>query len=175
MIYYLVGMMGSGKTTIAEILEKKLNLKALDTDNLIENEYKMSIKDIFEKYSEATFREYETNVLKKVSLFEFDNNKSLIIATGGGVILKKENIDIMKKTGKIIYLKVEPEVLFKRLSASEEVKKRPLLSGQSISLDKISHMLQKRALFYEKYANYIIQETCIDKVSLELETIITSK
>lgn len=93
----LVGMPACGKTTVGQILSQNLGTELVDTDDLIENEYKMSIRDIFERYGEAEFRKIETHIIKeKVALL---NNK--IISTGGGAVLSPKNIDALKMNGRI--------------------------------------------------------------------------
>ena len=95
----LIGMPGSGKTTIGNILEKKLNKKLIDTDEEIVKKAGMPIPDIFEKFSEKVFRDIEAEVIKDVS-----KETGLIIATGGGSILRKENIRNLKLNGKLFFL-----------------------------------------------------------------------
>ena len=83
---YLIGMMGSGKSTLGIELAKRLNYRFIDMDSYIEDETKMTIKDIFKTYGEAWFREYEKKVLN--DFFKMDD---LVIATGGGIIKNKNN------------------------------------------------------------------------------------
>jgi shikimate kinase len=123
---YLVGMMGSGKTTIGNLLALEIGYNYIDTDNLIENKCKMSIADIIIFYGIDYFRSLETQVLEV-----FQNCQELVVSTGGGIILNEENIILMKNKGKIIYLETSIEVLKSRLD-KQEIAKRPLLMFNSL-------------------------------------------
>ena len=112
----IIGMPGSGKSTIGRILSKKLNYKFFDTDENIEDETKTKIKDIFAHEGEAHFRELETRVLSKLIKI----NK-VVISTGGGIILKNKNI--LNKCFNI-YLQCDEDVLIERASRNKD---RPLL------------------------------------------------
>ena len=112
----IIGMPGSGKSTIGRILSRKLNYKFFDTDENIENETKLKINDIFTNRGEAHFRELETEVLSK--LIEI---KKVVISTGGGIILKNKNI--LKKSFNI-YLQCDEDILIERASRNKD---RPLL------------------------------------------------
>ena len=98
---FIVGAMGSGKSSIGRLLAKKMKREFVDTDHEIEKISNYDISTIFEKYGEEIFREKETEVL--ISLNGIKNH---IIATGGGIILKKTNINIMKESGLIVFLNI---------------------------------------------------------------------
>ena len=121
----LIGFMGSGKTTISKLLSKKLKREILDIDSLIEKNTAMRIKTIFKKYGEEYFRDLETKTVKSIS-----NVKGKIISTGGGVIVREENIKNLKKNGIIVYLKNSFETSKKRL---EGKKNRPLFMPEKIN------------------------------------------
>ena len=112
----IIGMPGSGKSTIGRILSKKLNYKFFDTDENIEDETKTKINDIFAHEGEAHFRELETRALSKLIKI----NK-VVISTGGGIILKNKNI--LNKCFNI-YLQCDEDVLIERASRNKD---RPLL------------------------------------------------
>ena len=112
----IIGMPGSGKSTIGRILSKKLNYKFFDTDENIESETKSKINDIFANMGEAYFRELETKVLSKLVKI----NK-VVISTGGGIILKNKNI--LNKCFNI-YLQCDEDILIERASRNKD---RPLL------------------------------------------------
>ena len=112
----IIGMPGSGKSTIGRILSKKLNYKFFDTDENIEDETKLKINDIFTHKGETHFRELETRVLSKLIKI----NK-VVISTGGGIILKNKNI--LDKCFNI-YLQCDEDVLIERASRNKD---RPLL------------------------------------------------
>ena len=96
--------MGAGKTTIGKYLGQQLAYKFLDVDHEIEKTEKKTINDIFVENGESTFRTIESNVLR--SIVSKDNQ---VIATGGGIVTRKENIDLMVEKGKIVYLNLSIE------------------------------------------------------------------
>lgn len=102
----LTGMPASGKSTIGKVLAKELGRPFFDTDLMIEAEEKMRIPEIFEKYGEAYFRDAESQIIKKVA-----TENGAIIATGGGAILRNENIENLKFNGKIFFRDRNPELL----------------------------------------------------------------
>lgn len=142
----LIGMMGSGKTCIGELLAKLLNMSFVDTDEQIIKSEKTSINQIFAQKGETYFREIETATLKNVLNF---NNQ--IISTGGGIIKSDENLSLLKKKSVVFYLKASPDILFERIKNNKE---RPLLNVENMK-DKIKTILQERISQYEK-AQYII-------------------
>lgn len=142
----LIGMMGSGKTCIGELLAKLLNMSFVDTDEQIIKSEKTSINQIFAQKGETYFREIETATLKNVLNF---NNQ--IISTGGGIIKSDENLSLLKKKSVVFYLKASPDILFERIKNNKE---RPLLNVENMK-DKIKTILQDRISQYEK-AQYII-------------------
>ena len=105
----LIGMPSSGKTTIGKILSEKLNKKLIDTDDLIVNKIGMSIKDYMNSHSEKEFRDIETECVKEAAKMS-----NVVIATGGGAILRSENVKALKQNGKLYFLKRDLESLKKR-------------------------------------------------------------
>lgn len=136
---YLVGFMGTGKTSVGKELARKLKWQFMDLDHLIELKEKRSISDIFAKSGEPYFRKVEKGALKTVA-----KEKDFVIACGGGIVLDKENIKIMKKSGQIICLTAKPEVILKRTSGYTH---RPLLNVKDPK-KQISHLLKLRAPYY---------------------------
>lgn len=126
---YLTGFMSSGKTTVSKLLSETLNKPLYDTDNLIINKTNLTINDIFLKFGEEYFRELETEILEEVS-----KKENAIISTGGGIILRDRNRQIMHETGKIIYLNAEFSVIEERLENSR--KSRPLLMEETEKIRK---------------------------------------
>lgn len=135
--------MGSGKSTIGSLLSEELDQLYIDTDSYIEEKQKQTIADIFKAEGEATFRTYETEALIEI--------EAPIISTGGGIIGKPENIEIMQRQGKVIYLKVSFDEVTKRL---ENDVSRPLWD-QDVKGKEI--LFKKRAPIYEAAANLIIE------------------
>lgn len=141
----LVGMPGSGKSTVSARLSKILNKKVIDTDCEIVKKYG-EINEIFAKYGEDKFRDIETQIIKECS-----TQKNVIISTGGGCVLRKENVSLLKSNGKIIYLSAVLETLLKRVEGNSE---RPLLKGGAE--ERLTKLLKARASLYESAADCIV-------------------
>ena len=149
--FFLIGYMGSGKTTVGKRLAKKLNLQFIDMDLFIENRYHKTISALFEEKGEAGFREIERNALHEVIDFE-----NVVISTGGGVPCFFDNMEVMNQAGTTIYLKVSVKELVKRLRTGKQ--QRPLLKekNQEEMTDFIAVNIEKREKFYNK-ANFIFE------------------
>ena len=146
----LIGMMGSGKSTIAKLLANRLkDFSFVDTDEEIIKSQKISINEIFEKYGEKTFRTIETEQLKEI--LKKDNQ---VIATGGGIVISEDNLNNLLNSSVLIYLKAEPEELYKRVKNNKE---RPLLNDCNIK-EKIINLLGQREEKYKK-AHFTIDTT----------------
>ena len=102
----LIGMPSSGKTTIGKLLSEKLNKRLIDTDDLIVEKIGMSITDYMKTHTEKEFRDVETECVKEAS-----KHSKVIIATGGGAILRSENVKALKQNGKLYFLKRNLELL----------------------------------------------------------------
>lgn len=144
----LIGYMGSGKSTVGRRLSYRLRMPYVDTDNLIETKEKMTISDIFAAQGEEAFRQMETDCIKSI----FDYKQDYVIAVGGGLPMREENREIMKKLGTIIYLRAKPDTIYERLKNDT---KRPLLQGEDPQ-GKISMMIEHRGPVYEAASDYII-------------------
>ena len=142
---YLIGYMGSGKSTIAKNLANKLSLEYVDLDNYIEEQHGMSIDEIFQNHSEKYFRDLETAALKELSIKE-----NVIISTGGGTPCFNDNMDLIKKSGISVYLKIDPNMLIHRLQNSHTV--RPLIQNKSQQelFDYVTMSLAAREPFYSQ-------------------------
>ncbi|MDR0612546.1 MAG: shikimate kinase [Dysgonamonadaceae bacterium] len=149
--FFLVGYMGSGKTTVGKQLAKKLNLQFTDMDMFIENRYRKSVSAIFEEKGEAAFREIERKVLRE--LLDFEN---VVISTGGGTPCFFDNMDLMNQSGITVYLKVSVDELAERLKNSKQ--KRPLIKDKDSEEMKtyIAANLEKREQFYNR-ATFIFE------------------
>ena len=159
----LVGMMGSGKTTIGKLLAEELQLPFYDSDNEIEKNLGKKINDIFKEHGEPFFRSEELNFFEKKI-----NQKQVIISSGGGSFINKEIQKIIKKDCISIWLKAGKETLINRL---KNKKNRPLLNVENFE-DTLSLLLNKRNAIYEK-ANLTITTDKLDKVKI-LQAIIKS-
>ena len=133
--------MGTGKTTIGKALSERLQVRLVDIDAEIEAAEKMTINDIFRIHGEGRFREIETAMIQKVS-----QEKNIIISTGGGAVLKNENIKALGENGLIFWLNASVETILERTSRSED---RPLLKVEN-PREKISELLAYRRPFYEQ-------------------------
>ncbi|MGK5093736.1 shikimate kinase [Deltaproteobacteria bacterium TL4] len=143
----LIGFMGVGKTTIGRKLARRLGYYFLDMDHQIEQEQGCSIAEIFDYAGESCFRNLETQLLQR--LISVHNT---VLSTGGGIITTEGNIQLMKKIGKLVYLKAPVEVILARL---ENDTKRPLLRTENAE-EKIRTLLEKRSPLYAQ-ADYVFE------------------
>ena len=136
--------MGSGKSTVGRILAEKINFLFIDLDNIIELSEESRINSIFDKKGEKYFRDIESNVIRNIY-----RNKNCIFACGGGVVTRRENMELIKSCSLIVYLEISPDEAFRRL---EKSRNRPLIKVDDPE-KKISVMLKERKPLYEKYAD----------------------
>ena len=133
--------MGTGKTQVGRELARVLGWRLIDVDNEIVKSRNMSINEIFGKFGEPEFRDIETEMIKKIS-----ERKNVIIATGGGAVLRQENMDVLRENGVIVCLTATPETILGRTSSNSE---RPLLQVDN-PMQAIKELLELRRPFYEK-------------------------
>ena len=151
---FIVGAMGSGKSSVGRLFAQRCQKQFLDTDHEIENDSKLDIATIFEKYGEEEFRKKETKLLEDLSGLE-----NHIIATGGGIILKQENIDIMKKMGLIVFLDIDLKTQIQRVKYR---KHRPLLKKTDLE-KRLKILKSERDPIYNTISDYIIDVSTKDK------------
>lgn len=144
----LIGMRGSGKTTIAAILAGRLHREMIPMDALIVYEAEMTIPQIVEKYGWERFREIEAQVTQKAARLQ-----GIINATGGGVILNPENVNALRATGIVFWLDVSVDNILWRIG---EDPNRPSLTGRASRRDDMVATLAERADLYRGAAHYII-------------------
>ncbi len=137
----LTGFMGTGKTEVGRILARRLGYTFLDADSIIEQEQNMSITEIFQRFGEAHFRDIESDVIKRLS-----EKDRVVISTGGGAVLREENMENLRRKGVIICLTASPETILKRTSNDSS---RPLLQVED-PLKRIRELLEFRMPYYEK-------------------------
>lgn len=137
----IAGFMGTGKTTAARVLAKELGWKYISTDEVIEDKERRSINDIFRRNGETYFRLVEKEVVKKVA--ELDK---FVIDAGGGVVLARENVDNLKRNGRMVCLTARPEVILER---TKRFRHRPLLNTKN-PREKIESLLKTREPFYAR-------------------------
>ena len=152
---YLIGYMGSGKTTIAAGLSNMLKLPYVDTDEEIQKKTNFTINEIFKKFDEIYFRKIEKEIFTNIK-----GNK--IVSTGGGLPTYSDNMNYIKKNGKSIYLKTPIQTLYDRLK--NNLYDRPLIKNVKTSDLKIfiKKQIQEREYFY-KQAHYILETKDISK------------
>lgn len=143
---YLIGMMGSGKTSSGKALAKLLKMTFLDLDEEIIREAGQSINEIFKTKGEAHFRKIESELLERASKLT-----GRVVATGGGIVLNPKNNVRMKETGSVVYLKTSVNTLWDRVKHN---KNRPLLATADPK-KTLEELLSKRNSLYEATADKI--------------------
>jgi shikimate kinase len=156
----LVGFMGTGKTAVGQNLSRILGYPLIDTDELIEEEVGIDIPEIFARFGEPFFRDVESRVVERVSKLD-----RYIISTGGGVVLREENLRNLRRNGVIFCLNATPEEIWERVSSERH---RPLLNVPD-PMGRIRELLAQRAPFYAK-ADYQIETTdrSIEEITAEI-------
>jgi len=159
--------MGTGKTSVGRLLAKQTGWNFVDLDELIELKEQRRIVDIFAKEGEPYFRKIEKKILKEVS-----TQKKFVVACGGGVVLDKDNIKLMKKTGILVTLSATSQVILKRVSASL---RRPLLNVKD-QRKRIELLLKMRQPYYMQ-ANKVIDTSSltIKQVAVKIYKILKIK
>ena len=158
----LIGMPGSGKTTLGKIVAKELGLDFYDSDKVIENNQGKTVLEIFSKMGEGYFRDLETETLS--SLASLDN---AVISTGGGVVERPENIDILKKSGTVIFVNRPLDDIIQNINVSH----RPLLKDGKNRLNELYSRrinLYKEACHIEIINNKGIREA-VKKITDEVK------
>lgn len=144
---FLIGFMGCGKSTMARLIAEETKMELIEMDETIEAEAGMSINEIFEKYGEAHFRDLESQLIVRIM-----EKGGVVVSCGGGAILRPENVENMKKNGKIIYFSATPETIYKRVRNSTN---RPLLNG-NMNVEHITSLMNQRLPRYEAAADITI-------------------
>lgn len=151
----LIGFMGTGKSTIGRILTQNLGYPLIDTDQTIETEQNCTISEIFEKSGEEAFRNIESQTLHKLK-----NHSRHIISTGGGIIGRLENRQILRELGYVVWLSATPQEIHKRTARNNN---RPLLNQEDPE-NFIRTLLEKRTPYYQETAHLKIET---DQLSFE--------
>ena len=137
----LAGFMGTGKTEVGRILAHRLGHVLIDVDDEIEKEQKMKISDIFREYGEPAFRDIESAVIKRLA-----EREGVVISTGGGAVLRQENMDVLRNKGVIVCLTASARTIYDRTKRSSD---RPLLKVDD-PFARIKELLAFRQPYYEK-------------------------
>lgn len=144
---YMIGFMGTGKSTISRKLAAMIGYREIDTDYEISKNENMRIPEIFEKHGEEYFRNLETEFLK-----EMQKKEKCIISCGGGMVLRKENVELMKQNGVVVLLTATPETILSRV---ERGKDRPILNGH-MNVEYIEELMEARREYYEAAGELVI-------------------
>lgn len=144
---FLIGFMGTGKSTISKALKRMLHMECMEMDEMIEKKQGMPIPKIFEKYGEDYFRDAESQLL-----LELQERKDVIVSCGGGVVVRQENIGYMKDSGKVVLLSATPETVYERVKNSTN---RPILNG-NMNVEYIGELMEKRREKYQAAADIVI-------------------
>jgi shikimate kinase len=149
----LIGFMGAGKSSIGRRLEQRTGFPRFDTDELVAAKFGLPISGIFELHGETVFRDAETETLTKL-----EANRASIIVTGGGILLRRNNADLLQRLGFIVYLMADEETLFDRASKRSS---RPLLQTDD-PRRTMKELLQVRVPLYEKAADTIVDTSYLN-------------
>lgn len=153
MLVFLIGMMGSGKTSVGNLLAKKLQVPLIDTDKEIEKNENQLVKEIFDQKGEKYFRKIESKIFLK-------KRRSAVVSCGGGIILYKKNREFLKNEGYTLHLKTSVSVIEKRLVG---IKDRPLINYNN-PYESLTNIYQKRKHLYDEASNSFI---LTDKMSIK--------
>lgn len=144
---FLIGFMGTGKSTVARGLSKKSGMAQMEMDAEIVRRQGMSINDIFEKYGEDYFRDLETGLL-----IQLKDQEGMVVSCGGGAVLRRENVEHMRACGRVILLTASAKTIYHRVKNSKD---RPILN-RNMSEEYISGLMEKRREAYEAAADFIV-------------------
>lgn len=145
----LIGFMGCGKTSVGGKLSRAFHCGFLDTDQLLEEEFGCTIREFFGREGEEEFRKRETGLIKRFS----GTLENTVLATGGGLPLRAENVEILKEIGVVFWLKASEEMTVARLC---EDTSRPLLAQGNLA-EKVHRLLGERMPVYQAAADHIIE------------------
>lgn len=144
----LIGFMGAGKSTVSREIARTTGREEIDLDSYIVEKEGCPINEMFEKHGEEYFRTLETKYLKEVS-----GREGIILSCGGGTVIKRENVDIIKENGVLVLLSAKPETIYERVKNSTD---RPILNG-NMNIEFITELMNKRKDIYLSVADLIIE------------------
>ena len=140
----LIGMMGAGKSSVGRCLQRRTQVGLIDTDDIVASKFGISIPEIFSRYGEQAFREAEAQALRGLT-----TTKQKIIVTGGGIVLREENVELLRRLGVIVWLNGKEATLFERAS---QARTRPLLQNEN-PREAFAQMIRARLPLYAKVAD----------------------
>lgn len=160
----LIGYMGSGKTTIGKNLAKKKKYIFVDTDEMIVEQQRRSINEIFAIDGEQMFRDMETALLRQLIV---EKKEHMVISTGGGMPLRAENRQLLTILGKVVYLKASPKTIYDRIKGDTT---RPLLQCEN-PIKRIEEMIAAREPLYEQAATIVVDVNALRQSEVTLKII----
>ncbi len=143
----LIGFMGTGKTSVGAMLKDLMAMDSVECDDRIVEKAGMSINEIFEKYGEEYFRDLESEALESC-----ENLRQTVISCGGGAVLRRRNVDSLKKHSRIVLLTASPQTILDRIGDSDD---RPKLRGKK-NVKAIAEMMAERELYYRDAADVVV-------------------
>lgn len=157
---YLIGFMGSGKSSVGRCLSQSLNCDYIDTDCVVEEKNNKIIADIFSQEGEGAFRTYESNVLNEIP------NENCIVSTGGGIVMNNANIKQMNHNGIVVYLETSFATIDERLKTDLS---RPLWNQNK---QKQKQLFEKRSELYRNCADVTVKtdDKIIDTIAMEVRS-----
>ena len=158
---FLIGYRCTGKTTVGRTLAERLGMEFIDADDYLVEKAGKTIKRIFAEDGEPAFRDLEEKYLAELAARD-----NLVIAAGGGAVLRKSNVDCMRKAGKVILLEADAATIYSRITGDPKTDaQRPSLTGKS-QYDEIVHLLEYRKPFYHSAAELILDSSSLTPVEL---------
>lgn len=163
----LVGMPGSGKSTVGRHLARRLGVPFVDLDHRLEQVLGCSIRTYFERQGEAAFRDEETRLLAEVA----QQPGPLVLSTGGGVVLRPENREALHQCGHVLYLRASPDDIYRRVRHDQA---RPLLQVAN-PLERLRELYSQRDPLYREAAQFVIEtgrptvHTLVNMIVMQLE------
>lgn len=141
----LIGFMGAGKSAVSQYIQDRFGYEKAEIDQLIMQKEGMPITEIFAKHGEGYFRDCESREILRLG-----SRKKTVISCGGGAVIRKENVENLKKTSRIILLTASPETILKRVKHSTD---RPILNG-NMNVEYIGELMEKRQALYQAAADF---------------------
>lgn len=148
----LIGFMGAGKSSVGRTLARLTGLSRFDTDEMVAARFGLNISEIFERHGEAAFREAETTALRELS-----GKAQAVVVTGGGIVTRPENIELLRALGIVVFLTADEQTLFRRISRRPT---RPLLQTENPRAT-VTTLLAKRLPLYRGAADVEIDTSTL--------------
>jgi shikimate kinase len=163
----LIGLPGSGKSTVGKQLAKRLGVPFLDSDEEIEKSAKMSIRAMFEQEGEAAFMDLEAEVIARLC----EQQPHFVLSTGGGAVIRAETRDLLRRSCTVVYLRSDVDCLWRRLRNDT---RRPLLQGPD-GRRQLQALAEARGPLYESTANFVVEtghtsvSTTVNMISMQVD------